>query len=158
MNRHRLVAAARNLPLNPLRSPPTHPPRRVQARDCAGGTFRTSWPKGLDWRRGWDSNPRAGKPDHLISSQRRYDRFGTSPWARILSPCRFDPRQKFPSCAPPSFPRKRESGDTSRPTTPDSGERLARPERPLRHRAARASIIIPGGNLSPCHAGKTPLQ
>ena len=25
-----------------------------------------------------------GKPDHLISSQRRYDRFGTSPELRIL--------------------------------------------------------------------------
>ena len=38
-----------------------------------------------EWRRGWDSNPRAGKPDHLISSQRRYDRFGTSPEPRILT-------------------------------------------------------------------------
>jgi hypothetical protein len=30
-------------------------------------------------RRGWDSNPRAAKSDNLISSQARYNHFGTSP-------------------------------------------------------------------------------
>ena len=34
--------------------------------------------KGDDWRRRWDSNPRA-LADYLISSQGRYDHFDTSP-------------------------------------------------------------------------------
>ncbi len=32
------------------------------------------------WRTGWDSNPRAGVTDKLISSQPRYDRFDTRPY------------------------------------------------------------------------------
>ena len=36
------------------------------------------------WRSGWDSNPRVGVTDKLISSQPRYDHFDTAPY--ILSP------------------------------------------------------------------------
>ena len=32
------------------------------------------------WRSGWDSNPRAGVTDKLISSQPRYDHFDTTPY------------------------------------------------------------------------------
>ena len=32
------------------------------------------------WRTGWDSNPRAGITDKLISSQPRYDHFDTRPY------------------------------------------------------------------------------
>ena len=32
------------------------------------------------WRSGWDSNPRAGVTDKLISSQPRYDHFDTAPY------------------------------------------------------------------------------
>ena len=32
------------------------------------------------WRTGWDSNPRAGVTDKLISSQSRYDHFDTRPY------------------------------------------------------------------------------
>jgi hypothetical protein len=36
-------------------------------------------------RRGWDSNPRAAKSDNLISSQARYNHFGTSPEEAFLT-------------------------------------------------------------------------
>ena len=35
--------------------------------------------KPCNWRTGWDSNPRAGITDKLISSQPRYDHFDTRP-------------------------------------------------------------------------------
>ena len=36
--------------------------------------------KPCNWRTGWDSNPRAGVTDKLISSQPRYDHFDTRPY------------------------------------------------------------------------------
>ena len=37
-----------------------------------------------DWRTGWDSNPRAGVTDKLISSQPRYDHFDTRPYIKFF--------------------------------------------------------------------------
>ena len=38
----------------------------------------------VKWRRRWDSNPRAGVTDKLISSQPRYDHFDTSPNMKLF--------------------------------------------------------------------------
>ena len=60
-----------------------------------------------------------GKPDHLISSQRRYDRFGTSPELRILPvPSRF--------CCINGMDKSRLIGHTGKHASSDCGTDMPR--------------------------------
>ena len=61
------------------------------SRVVAGNTPEppTDEPTGEEvWRRGWDSNPRAGLPDKPLSRRPRYDHFGTSPQRQVMPQAR----------------------------------------------------------------------